>query len=113
MNILVEIGATAPRDATPMPQVKCPVTALLEEVLAEMMEDGMVLDAEIAQTEAQRRAMWERRELAAEVTFARKPAIDTDIAVPLDKVDTFLRPHGRAPARTGSRGRRSLRGASG
>lgn len=50
----------------------------------------MVLHAEIAQSEGQRRAMWERRELAAEITFARKPAIDTDIALPLDKVETFL-----------------------
>jgi FAD/FMN-containing dehydrogenase len=68
-----------------------PVTALLESVLAEMMEAGMVIDAEIAQNESQRRAMWERRELAAEVTFDRTPAIDTDIAVPVDKVDVFLR----------------------
>lgn len=91
VNILVEVGAVAPRDATPNDAGEVPVTALLESVLAEMMEAGMVLDAEIAQSEAQRRAMWERRELAAEVTFDRKPAIDTDIAVPVDKVDVFLR----------------------
>ncbi|RUS59014.1 FAD-binding oxidoreductase [Pseudorhodobacter sp. E13] len=91
VNILVEVGATAPRDATPNDAGEVPVTLLLQEALAEMMEAGMVLDAEIAQSEAQRRTMWERRELAAEITFARKPAIDTDIAVPLDKVDTFLR----------------------
>jgi FAD/FMN-containing dehydrogenase len=90
VNILVEVGATAPRDATPGADGEVPVTAQLEEVLAAMMEEGMVLDAEIAQNEAQRRMMWERRELAAEVTFARKPAIDTDVALPLDKVDTFL-----------------------
>ncbi len=90
VNILVEVGATAPRDAALTDAGEVPVTVLLQEVLAEMMEAGTVLDAEIAQSEAQRRAMWERRELAAEITFARKPAIDTDIAVPLDKVDTFL-----------------------
>ncbi|WP_323005743.1 FAD-binding oxidoreductase [Pseudorhodobacter sp.] len=99
VNILVELGATAPRDATPNDAGEVPVTLLLQEVLAGMMETGMVLDAEIAQNEAQRRAMWERRELAAEVTFARKPAIDTDIAVPLDKVDVFLqRMAARLPA---------------
>jgi len=90
VNILVEIGATAPRDAVPNAEGEVPVTVLLQEVLAEMMEDGAVLDAEIAQSEAQRRAMWERRELAAEITFARKPAIDTDVALPVDKVDVFL-----------------------
>jgi FAD/FMN-containing dehydrogenase len=90
VNILVEIGATAPRDAQPDAAGEIPVTALLQEVLVTMMEAGMVLHAEIAQSEGQRRAMWERRELAAEITFARKPAIDTDIALPLDKVETFL-----------------------
>ena len=99
VNILVEIGATAPRDAIPNEAGEVPVTVLLQEVLAEMMEEGSVLDAEIAQSESQRRAMWERRELAAEITFARKPAIDTDIAVPLDKVDVFLaRMAARLPA---------------
>lgn len=90
VNILVELGATAPRDATPGRDGEVPVTALLEETLAGMMEEGMVLEAEIAQSETQRRMMWERRELAAEVTFARKPAIDTDVSLPLDKVDMFL-----------------------
>ncbi|QCO57519.1 FAD-binding oxidoreductase (plasmid) [Pseudorhodobacter turbinis] len=90
VTILVELGATAPRDATPSDTGEIPVTLLLQEVLAEMMEEGMVLDAEIAQTEAQRKAMWERRELAAEVMFAPKFVIGTDIALPLEQVETFL-----------------------
>jgi FAD/FMN-containing dehydrogenase len=59
-------------------------------VLAAMLADGRLIDAEIAQTEAQRRAMWHRRELAAEITYARKPAIDTDISLPLDGIAAFL-----------------------
>ena len=90
VNILVEIGATAPRDATPHTDGTLPVTALLEQVLGDLLQDGLVLDAEIAQNEAQRRAMWERRELAAEITFARKPVIDTDVALPLENVSLFL-----------------------
>ena len=88
--ILVELGATAPRDCTPGPDGTLPLTDLLETELAKMMGEGAVLDAEIARSEAQRRAIWQRRELAAEVTFARKPAIDTDIALPLDHIETFL-----------------------
>ncbi len=88
-NILVEIATTVPRDATPGPDGTVPLVALLEGVLAQMIEEGAVLDAEIAQNDAQRLAMWKRRELAAEVTFARQPAIDTDIALPLDKVPEF------------------------
>ena len=91
VNILVEVGATAPRDAVPDADGTLPVARLLEDTLAEMLGEGSVLDAEIAQNEAQRLAMWKRRELAAEVMFARKPAIDTDIAVPLDAVPEFFR----------------------
>ena len=98
-NILVEIGATNPRDATPGPDGTLPVVALLEQTLAGMIDEGAVLDAEIAQTEAQRRAMWQRRELAAEITVARQPAIDTDVALPLDLVPEFYRRiHARLPA---------------
>ena len=99
VNILVELGATAPRDTNPGPDGAVPLVSLLEDVLAQMIDAGAVLEAEVAQTEAQRRAMWQRRELAAEITFARKPAIDTDVALPLDRVAEFLdRIHARLPA---------------
>ena len=98
-NILVEIAATAPRDCTPDAAGEIPLTALLQDTLAAMMEEGAILDAEIAQTEAQRRTMWLRRELSAEITVARQPTIDTDICLPLDKVAEVLdRIHARLPA---------------
>jgi FAD/FMN-containing dehydrogenase len=90
VNILVEVGATAPRDATTDAEGNTPIVTLLETTLAQMLEEGMVLDAEVARTESQRRAMWQRRELAAEITVARQPAIDTDICLPVDLVATFL-----------------------
>ena len=99
VNILVELGSLRPDDATPGEDGSLPLLALLERTLAGMLEQGMVLDAEIAQTEAQRRAMWQRRELAAEITVARQPTIDTDICLPVDRVATFLdRVHARLPA---------------
>jgi FAD/FMN-containing dehydrogenase len=49
-----------------------------------------VLDAEIAQTDAQRLAMWHRRESAAEIMQAVQPSIDTDICLPTDKIAQFL-----------------------
>ena len=90
VTILVELGAVAARDATPGPDGRVPVVALLEDVLGEMLTGGSLLDAEVAQTEGQRRAMWETRELAAEITYAHKPAIDTDISLPLDGIAPFL-----------------------
>ena len=50
----------------------------------------MVLDAEIAQTEAQRLALWHRRELAAEIMQAVQPSVDTDICLPLDQIEGFF-----------------------
>ena len=55
-----------------------------------MVEDGSAQDAIIAQNEAQRRVMWERREAAAEITLGIPGSIDTDVAVPLDDVSKFL-----------------------
>ncbi len=89
-NILVELAATAPKDATPDENGQIPLTTLLEETLASLIESGAVLDAEIAQNTAQRAAMWKRRELAAEITIARQPTIDTDIALPLHLIPTFF-----------------------
>ena len=99
ITILLEIGATAPRDATPAPDGSLPIIALLETTLSGMLSEGMVLDAQIAQNETQRRAMWHIRESAAEITYARKPAIDTDVSLPLDLIATFLdKIHARLPA---------------
>lgn len=98
-NILVELAATAPKDYTPGPDGTVPLTALLEDTLGALIETGAVLDAEIAQNDAQRLAMWKRRELAAEITIARQPTIDTDIALPLHLVpDFFTRIEARLPA---------------
>jgi len=99
VNILVELAATAPRDCDPGPDGTVPLTALLEEVLAAEIGTGAVLDAEVAQTGAQRLAMWQRRELAAEITLDRQPTIDTDIALPLDRLAAFFdRIEARLPA---------------
>jgi FAD/FMN-containing dehydrogenase len=99
VTILTELGATAPALANPGPDGAVPLTDLLETTLAGLMDEGLVLDAVIARSESQRRAMWARREAAAEITFAKRPFIDTDIAVPLDRAADFLTAiHARLPA---------------
>ncbi len=90
VNILIELGATAPHDAQPDDNGEIPLAALLEQVLGDMLEQGLVLDAVVAQNEAQRGAMWARREAAAEVVLSQTPRIDSDICVALDKVAPFL-----------------------
>tara|TARA_R110002051_G_scaffold1008_6_gene4963 strand:+ start:149 stop:1564 length:1416 start_codon:yes stop_codon:yes gene_type:complete len=90
VNILIEVGATAARDATPDPDGSVPVVRLLEDILTQLFEAGLVLDAVVAQNDTQRAAMWARREAAAEIAFAKHPFIDTDIAVALHDVAVFL-----------------------
>ncbi|MFN3844358.1 MAG: FAD-binding oxidoreductase [Paracoccaceae bacterium] len=90
VTILIELGATAPALCDARPDGSVPLDTLLEQTLANLMEHGLITDAVLARTEAQRRAMWARREAAAEITFAKRPFIDTDIAVPLDKAENFL-----------------------
>ncbi len=90
VNLLVEVGATAPADAVPGPDGAVPVVARLEGILSGMFEDGAVLDAVVAQSDAQRTEMWDRREDAAEITFATPPFVNNDVALPLERVAPFL-----------------------
>lgn len=90
VTLLVEIAASAPDAATPGPDGTVPLTEQLETVLAEAMERGEVLDAQIARTGQQRRQMWERREVAAEITLNERPIVDADVALPLDRMQDFL-----------------------
>ena len=89
VNILVEVGATAGRDAFPDAEGRVPVQRLLEDLLAEMAAKGEITDAVLAQNEGQRRTMWAMREAAAELMHGLT-RVDNDICVPLDKVTTFL-----------------------
>lgn len=90
VNILIEIGATAPQDATPQEDGSLPCVSQLQEVLGDALERGDVLDAVVAQNEAQRREMWARREAAAELCRLHMPYVDNDIAVPLDRMQDML-----------------------
>lgn len=90
VNIMVEIGATAARDAEADEGGAVPIVSYLEEILAASLESGELLDAVVAQTEAQRREMWNRRENAAEVTLTTSNIVDNDVCVAVDRVPAFL-----------------------
>lgn len=89
-TILVELGATAPRDIQPNTDGSVPVVNLLQDALVEMIDTGLASDAVVAQSGNERQKMWAIREVAASITMGRKPYVDTDVAVPLDKVADFL-----------------------
>ncbi|CTQ49825.1 FAD-binding oxidoreductase [Jannaschia donghaensis] len=67
-----------------------PLIETLEEALSDAMDAGEVLDAMIAQNDAQRQHIWDMREAAAEITFTRLPIVDNDVALPLDRVEAFI-----------------------
>lgn len=105
VNVLVDLGATAPRDVEPGPDGAVPIAGYLETVLGGFLEQGAVLDAVVAQNGAQREEMWARREAAAEVSLARLPAMVNDVSVPLDRVAAFLERADAALARIDPGGR--------
>ncbi len=90
INILLEIATTRPDEATPGDDGQPPVAARLEAALGAFLEDGKLIDAVVAQNEAQRTEMWARREASAEVCRQHDPIIVNDIAVPLDRIQTLL-----------------------
>ncbi|PCD78183.1 FAD-binding oxidoreductase [Pseudothioclava arenosa] len=87
VNILIETATTM---AGEDPQAR------LEALLAEAFEAGQISEAVLAGSEAQRRKLWAMREAAAEITFTEPDLVDTDVALPLDRLETFLsRMHAR------------------
>ena len=90
VNILLEVATTRASDLEQDDDSTPKLRSIVETALMDMIEDGSAQDAVIAQNESQRRAMWERREAAAEITLGIAGSIETDIAVPLDNVPTFL-----------------------
>ena len=90
VTILIEAATTVPHEATADANGDIPLVLTLETILAGMMETGLITDAILARSEQQRRAMWARREAAAEIGVGLHPEIDTDVCLPLDKVDSFL-----------------------
>ena len=62
----------------------------LETYLADAMEKGLVLDAVVAQNEAQAQAFWKIRESHAEAGRHAGPACSFDISVAVEKIPSFI-----------------------
>ncbi|GAB1364749.1 FAD-binding oxidoreductase [Rhodobacter sp.] len=90
VTILIEAATTVAEEAAPDAAGEVPLVGRLEAVLAAMLDEGLIEDAVVARSEAQRRRMWERREAAAEIGVGLVPVVDCDVCVPLDRVADFL-----------------------
>jgi len=62
----------------------------LEQFLAGQLEAGRVLDAVIAQTEAQARNIWRLRESMAEASRAEGPGLSYDVSVAVSRIPEFI-----------------------
>ncbi|MFM8799957.1 MAG: FAD-binding oxidoreductase [Tagaea sp.] len=63
---------------------------MVERLLERAMEDGLVLDAAIASSEQQRKALWKLRESMTEAQKPEGASIKHDVSVPVSSVPEFL-----------------------
>jgi len=87
--VLVELSDSAPEDE---------LAALFQRALEEGMAAGLVLDAAVAASEAQRRALWSLRESIAEGQRLDGPSIKHDVSVPVSRVPELIERAGAALA---------------
>jgi FAD/FMN-containing dehydrogenase len=85
-QVLMEWSSTRPIP----PDGESGMQPRLEAYLADCMEKGLVLDAAIAQNEAQARAFWHLRESHAEAGRHDDPACSFDISVAVEKIPSFI-----------------------
>ena len=90
LSILIEIAATSDTESLANENGVTPVKATLEKILEVGFETGLISDAVIATSEAQRRQMWDMREGALETITAAGPRIGFDISLPLNKIQEFV-----------------------
>ena len=88
--VFLEIGAMSQEDAMPDKNGNIPIEAKVENLFADWLKSGEILDAVICKSEAQRSEMWERRERAYEVGLLKGVPVACDVSVAIDKVHDFL-----------------------
>jgi FAD/FMN-containing dehydrogenase len=77
-------------------QAHAALTELVETALSRAVEDGIVVDATIAQSQEQARKLWALRENVSEAQRREGPNIKHDISLPISAIATFCRDTARA-----------------
>ena len=67
-----------------------PLDAVLEEALAGALTDGLVLDAAVASSERERKALWKMRETIPEAQRIDGASLKHDISVPVASLPDFV-----------------------
>jgi FAD/FMN-containing dehydrogenase len=79
--VLVELASPRPNAG---------LRALLEQVLEQALTEEIVLDAAIAESDAQRAGIWRLREEHSEAQKREGASIKNDVSVPVSKVPAFI-----------------------
>jgi len=66
------------------------LAALLQDLLADLLQEGLASDALLATSEAQRSAFWRTREAIVDAQNRHGPGLKHDIAVPLSRIPALL-----------------------
>jgi FAD/FMN-containing dehydrogenase len=62
----------------------------LESILGELLEQGVVLDAAVAQSERETESFWQIRDGIAEITAMLQPLVAFDVSIPISGMPRFL-----------------------
>ena len=89
MNVLMEIASTNPATGITDDTGQSPLRTIIEDTLGTALEDGLVLDATIAASEAQRQALWDVRETAPESHKMSAGVARSDISLPQSALAPF------------------------
>ena len=89
MNVLMEIGSSNPASGIADDSGETPLQTIMQETLAAAFEDGLVIDATIAASEAQRRALWDVRENAPESHKRSRGVARSDISLAQSSLALF------------------------
>jgi len=89
MNVLMEIGSTNPASNQVDGNGNTPIRQIMEDVLETAFEDGLVIDATIASSDAQRDALWDVRETAPESHKLAGKVARSDVALPQSAIADF------------------------
>jgi len=89
MNVLMEIGSSNPASGIADDSGETPLQTIMQETLAAAFEDGLVIDATIAASEAQRRALWDVCENAPESHKRSRGVARSDISLAQSSLAPF------------------------
>ena len=89
MNVLMEIGSSNPASGIANDSGETPLQTIMQETLATAFEDGLVIDATIAASEAQRKALWDVRENAPESHKRSRGVARSDISLAQSSLAPF------------------------